>query len=98
MLICILAGIILGTAERFILRVTVDKARQAKPYDVSLILYRGTAARITTVIAGLVSGAFMLSDTMFICLVVSYALTHLTMILVGFWNIVIRGRRLRKQQ
>jgi F0F1-type ATP synthase assembly protein I len=98
MLICILAGILLGTAERFILNVTVDKVRQAKSHDVSLILYRGTTVRVITVIAGLVSGAFMLNDTMFICLVVSYVLTQLTMIFVGLWNAVIRGRRLRKQQ
>ena len=98
MLICIMAGILLGTAERFIQSVTVNKARQAKSYDVSRILYRGTAVRVITVIASLVSGALVLNDTMFICLIISYVLTRLTTIFVGLWNVVIRGRSPRKQQ
>lgn len=98
MLICILAGIFLGTAERCIQGVTLNKARQTESCDVSSILYKGTALRVITVIAGLVLGAFVLSDTMFICLVVSYVLPRLTMIFVGLRNTLIRGRMPRRQQ
>jgi len=93
MVLCILAGIIIGITERFIQRVTADKARQAQPSDVSRVLYRGTAVRVIIVIGGLASGAIMLNETMFICLVISYLVTRFAVMFANLWNSLIRDRK-----
>ena len=98
MIICILAGVLLGIAERLILNATAEKAGQAECFDVSLILYRGTAVRVVTVIGGLVLGAIILNKTMFICLVVSYVMTRLAIMFASLRNLLVRKRRCRKQQ
>ncbi len=97
MIICILAGVLIGIAERFILSITVEKARHAESSDVSLNIYRGTAVRVFIVISGLALGAGMLNEAMFICLVVSYAITHLAMMFYGLRKSLVCERKPRKE-
>jgi hypothetical protein len=54
--------------------------------------------RIVTVIAGLITGAFVLDTAGFAWLVVSYALTHLATVLAGLWGMRIRSKNPREQQ
>ncbi len=97
-LICMPVGILIGIAERLILSVTAKKAGQAESSGVSLILYRGAFIRVISVIIVLVAGAVVLDETMFICLVVSYAVTRLAIMFSGLWNLPVCTKRPRKQQ
>ena len=94
MFTCILVGILIGIAERFILNVTANKAGRAKASDFSPILYRGMIIRVISISVVLVLGAVVLNETMFVCLVVSYVMTRLTITFAGLWNALVNNKSL----
>lgn len=85
-------------AERSVLDEMSRRARQAKPCEVSRVVYQGAFARVIWVIACLVTGALILDSTMFVCLVVSYVSARMAMLFIGIWRYLIRRKRLREQK